>query len=581
MNLDIHTLAFATCIAIAMQTIAIFIQFIINRTYKGIGWWIIGFFSILLGLVSILLRGFNSIELYAIIATNLFFLFGLIAVLIGIMCFLNKRANLYLLFSFLIIYIVIISFFTFIKNDTNIRIIIFSFGMSTVLFITAWEQYNNDIKSIRVLSYFNAIVFLIDGCYFALRGLITIFSNDNEGFFTPTFLQSSVFLVQLIFGFLSTLGLLIMVNRRLNAESVEDKDNLELIFNTIPDIVLITRFSDGSFVRVNDGFTSITGYTLSELKGKTFNDINIWKKPEDRQQAIDLLKNKGNFENLESVFLKKNGDEVYGMVSSKIISLQGIPHIISITRDITNLKRIDGEIKLKNEQLLEANYDKDRFISILAHDLKSSFNSILGFLELLQKNIRIYEIEKIEKQINIVNSSAQNTFNLLEDILMWARTKSGKISFNPSNINFTAVCNEVIETVNLTASSKNISIKHYLDEQIIVFADIDMLKAVLRNLISNAIKFSNPGGQIVILHKKRPSKIAFSIIDKGIGISPDKVESLFKTSQTTKGTRNEGGTGFGLTLCKDCIERQGGEIWVTSELGNGSVFSFTLPVIGH
>jgi len=253
--------------------------------------------------------------------------------------------------------------------------------------------------------------------------------------------------------------------------------------------------------------------------------------------------------------------------------------VLAISRDITDRKIAEQEIYLKNEQLILANSDKDRFISILAHDLKGPFNSILGFLDLLTENIHKYDIYLIENQLNIINSSAQRVYNLLEDILIWARSQSGKIPFKPQKIYFADVYNEMHEILKPAANAKSITIQPKIENDIVIFADSNMIKTILRNLISNAIKFTNNGGHIDISALKTSSNITISVADNGIGITPNALSKFFDISQTitTSGTSNETGTGLGLFICKEFVEKHGGKIWVESAPGNGSVFYFTIP----
>ena len=233
-------------------------------------------------------------------------------------------------------------------------------------------------------------------------------------------------------------------------------------------------------------------------------------------------------------------------------------------------------LRESEKQLLQLNADKDRFISILAHDLRSPFNALLGLSEVLTEDIRKLDIDEIEDIANNINKSAQNTFNLLEDILMWARTQSGKIPFKPQKLSFTDICKDILEILNPNANAKNITINYFTADHINVFADIDMLKTVLRNLVSNAIKFTNNGGAININAEENSGNVTISVSDNGIGIKPDNLTKLFDISQvlTTKGTAKETGTGLGLLLCKEFVEKHGGKIWVESEVGKGSDFKF-------
>jgi signal transduction histidine kinase len=237
-------------------------------------------------------------------------------------------------------------------------------------------------------------------------------------------------------------------------------------------------------------------------------------------------------------------------------------------------------LKESETKLRQLNLDKDIFISILSHDLRSPFNNLLGLSEILTEDIRKLNIDEIEDIAKNINKSAQNTYKLLEDILMWARTQQGKIPFEPQKLSFTDICKDILEIFNPNVVAKNITINYFAADGINVFADIDMLKAVLRNLVSNAIKFTNNGGAINISAVQTHSNILISVSDNGIGIAPDNLTKLFDISQVLKttGTAEETGTGLGLLLCKEFVEKHGGKIWVESEVGKGSEFKFTLPI---
>ncbi|HSQ47450.1 MAG TPA: HAMP domain-containing sensor histidine kinase [Lutibacter sp.] len=278
------------------------------------------------------------------------------------------------------------------------------------------------------------------------------------------------------------------------------------------------------------------------------------------------------------------------LINNKVIWIhfKSIPRVLENSdiiwtgtlEDITKRKQTEEEIKLKNDELQKLNADKDIFMSILAHDLISPFNLILGYLDLLANNLRKYEMDVIEKQISIVNNTALNAFCLLEDILMWARSQSGKLAFEPRECNFKISCDKVVEILKPNANAKSITINVIETEKIIVFADSNMLNIILRNLISNAIKFTNHSGIINIYAAQHASGVIISVSDNGIGIAPEILSKLFNITQmySTKGTANEKGTGFGLLLCKEFVEKHGGKIWVESELGKGSEFKFELPL---
>lgn len=245
------------------------------------------------------------------------------------------------------------------------------------------------------------------------------------------------------------------------------------------------------------------------------------------------------------------------------------------------VKRVAELVITNNElqELLQLNSDKDLFISILAHDLRSPFTALLGLSELLIENIRIFNIDEVENLLKQINTSSIDTFALLEDLLKWTSTKSGKIPFKPQKLNFTDICEKIIKTLNSNALVKNISFQLKVPDQTFILADIDMLKTIMRNLVSNAVKFTNRGGLIGIKAETNSGIVTVTVTDNGIGIKPDKLKNLFDISkrQTTTGTADETGTGLGLILCKEFVEKNTGKIWVESECGKGSAFKFTLP----
>lgn len=289
------------------------------------------------------------------------------------------------------------------------------------------------------------------------------------------------------------------------------------------------------------------------------------------------------------VYRKENNLLIIGGINATQL-LQQNEKMHQLNREISNLQRelikekealenALSQLNQANNNLKEVNASKDRFISILAHDLKSPFTSILGLLELLKINIRDYSLDTIENRIDIINNSAQSTYNLLEDILLWVRAESDKLPYEPSKHSLEEIFSNVIENVKHVANNKNIEINHSSTNDIYVFADINMINTVLRNLIANAVKFTNAGGLINIQAEQDISKVIISVSDNGVGIKPDTINKLFNISNkiTTKGTANETGTGLGLLLCKEFVEKHGGKIWVESELGKGSDFKFTLP----
>jgi signal transduction histidine kinase/ligand-binding sensor domain-containing protein len=231
-----------------------------------------------------------------------------------------------------------------------------------------------------------------------------------------------------------------------------------------------------------------------------------------------------------------------------------------------------------NDTLKTLNATKDKFFSIIAHDLKNPFNSILGFCEIVLLKYDSMEEEKKKKLIEVVYESAQNVYELLENLLQWSRSQTGNIQFKPELFVINEVIKVNISLTNNLIKEKNLSIEYNPEKDIEVYADKNMINTILRNLITNAVKFTEEGGIVIEVSEKR-SKVEVLVKDSGVGIEKDKLDTLFEIgmSKSTQGTRGETGTGLGLILCKEFIQKNGGELFVTSEEGKGSTFGFSLP----
>jgi len=255
--------------------------------------------------------------------------------------------------------------------------------------------------------------------------------------------------------------------------------------------------------------------------------------------------------------------------------------IYLIVRFVHNNYTFERQRAEKNEKKLEKiNKDKDRFISILAHDLKNPFGTLLGLTDLLKKNLYNYDLNRIERQINIINKVTHETYELLESLLLWSNSQSGKTTIYSQKLVLSEVYNELIINLKPQAKIKKITINYNVTKETIISADLNMLKIILRNLISNAIKFTKEDGQIDIFTEENHENAIISVSDNGVGIKKEIQERIWDFTKpiSTSGTANEKGTGFGLTVCKELVEKHGGKIWVESELGKGSKFIFTMPL---
>jgi signal transduction histidine kinase len=237
-------------------------------------------------------------------------------------------------------------------------------------------------------------------------------------------------------------------------------------------------------------------------------------------------------------------------------------------------------LKKKIALLTDLNATKDNFFSIIAHDLKSPFSSIMGFSDLIIEKVQMKDYSEIETFARYIQSSSSHVMELLTNLLEWSRTQTGKMAFNPENIKIGIIVNEVINLLNESAMKKSISIKTQISESCVVFADRAMLNTIMRNLISNSIKFTYPNGKITVSAYSDDVESVITVADNGIGIRKEDIEKLFRIEEflSSKGTAGEEGTGLGLFICNEFVKKHGGEICVRSERGTGSEFIIKLPV---
>jgi len=239
----------------------------------------------------------------------------------------------------------------------------------------------------------------------------------------------------------------------------------------------------------------------------------------------------------------------------------------------------------KTDELKKLNATKDRFFSIISHDLRSPFNSMLGFSELLLENFDNYTKNQSKEFIGIMHKSMQNTFKLLENLLLWSRSQSNSIEFEPKREKLYLISETTIELLQQTAKTKSITLINQIPKDLEVKADKNMLLTIIRNLISNAIKFTPKGGEIkIIAYSSTMDNLKTTEIvieDNGIGISEESQLKMFDITEntSTRGTEKEIGTGLGLILCKDFIEKHGGKVWIESKINKGSKFYFNLPIL--
>jgi signal transduction histidine kinase len=252
-----------------------------------------------------------------------------------------------------------------------------------------------------------------------------------------------------------------------------------------------------------------------------------------------------------------------------------------LLRDVTNQKQNEIQILKIAEDLKQINDTKDKFVSIIAHDVRTPIIALIGYAEILADDIDELQKSEIKEFASSIVEISKQTIGLLTNLLEWSRLQTGRIEFHPAPVNAYSVSENTVALLTSNAEQKNISLVNKLEKETFVFADENMMQSIFNNLVTNAIKFTNRNGQITLSSSRLNDMIRFSVKDNGVGMNENQKSMLFEINKsfTTPGTTNEKGSGLGMILCKDFIEKHGGEIWVESNSGKGSEFFFTIPAI--
>ncbi|MEE9461013.1 MAG: PAS domain-containing protein [Bacteroidales bacterium] len=373
-------------------------------------------------------------------------------------------------------------------------------------------------------------------------------------------------------------------------------DNLRLINQELEklsaavsetDNVVIILDEDGNFEWVNNSFTRVYGYTLDQFiqeRGK-----NMLEGSHNPEIKDILAKCRDSCKTIRyhTETMDKDGNVIWtqSTLTPVLNAEKKIIRFVAVDTDITAVKKAQdmvnnhkAEIELQRDQLEKANITKDKFFSIIAHDLKNPFHSIMGFTDLLIKNYNDFEDTKKLEFLGLINESSQYANNLLDNLLHWSRTQTDRIKYSPIKFDLHSLVNEIQHMLHGNAEKKQLALLNLVPEASYVYADKNMIHTVLRNLVSNSIKFTPAEGTISIEAIPKEEFIHIIVKDNGVGIPLDQHGKLFSFGEfhSTSGTAGEPGTGLGLIICFEFIKKHGRELSFSSESGKGTSFTFVL-----
>jgi PAS domain S-box-containing protein len=367
--------------------------------------------------------------------------------------------------------------------------------------------------------------------------------------------------------------------KELESKLIPDATHLlKLLMNSLP-IIIAYIDKDLRYKLANNHFQTLHGIDPDEMIGKTVQEVigdDGWEI--EKEKYFKALKG-------EKVVSVDKFTTKVGLFHWYQVTL--IPHIekgivkgiFGLVVDLTDQKVMENKLLENEKSLTRTNATKDKFFSIIAHDLRSPISHLVGLSNLIDTSIQEKQYESVEEYRRLMHKASEETLDLINNLFEWSRSQRKEISFNPEMIDFPALVKHSIDLMMLAAEEKQITITADISDEVQLSADKEMIKTILRNLIFNAIKFTPKNGKIIVALTDMPNECLIRVIDNGVGISEDKVKKLFKISESisTNGTEKERGTGLGLILCDEFVKKHGGEISVKSEVSSGSIFEVKLP----
>ncbi|NOQ48422.1 MAG: PAS domain S-box protein [Methanococcoides sp.] len=375
-------------------------------------------------------------------------------------------------------------------------------------------------------------------------------------------------------------GILVDITERKEADRAlrESEEKFRTIFENASDAIYVTGL-DGQFLEVNQVACDQLGYSRSELLQMGAEDIDSFDDAAQVEARINQILRDGHII-FETAQVRKDGSIMPADVSSRIIDYMGKKALLGITRDITKHKQAEETMLNAKLTAEAANRAKTEFVANMSHELRTPLNSIIGFSDIFCSENQGSLNEYQKKYTSNVLANGKHLLNIINEILDFSKVESGKMELNIEEIILTKVIEEIETSIIPLSSNKNIELTFNMDvRKPIIKADMMKFKQILYNLVSNAIKFTDQGGSVTIGGQISEDLVHISVKDSGIGISPKDQAKLFDPffQVDSSTTREYGGTGLGLTLVKKFVEMHHGNIWIESEIGKGSTFTFIIP----
>ncbi|TGL17719.1 PAS domain-containing sensor histidine kinase [Leptospira yanagawae] len=500
----------------------------------------------------------------------------------------GKKSNWKIGIFFAVVLFVSLALHQFSSIPQQYRISIISLFPSIQLLLTAKTIYVENKKQ-RLTGNFIFYFYLLSGLFLFGRFLVYTFTEVSVAqiAFGKGPIQDITYLFFYTVSVLITFGFLLMCIDIFIKGQIQDEEKYKSLAENSTDIIWVWNFDLEKFTYISPSIFPVTGFTIEEATAQHIS--NAYTQNSYLQFKELLLPRMNDFRNsnmkipyaYELEQLRKDGSTIWIETNTVFQKNQNSEiELLGVSRDIDSRKKSELEMNRYFKELQLLNHTKDKFFSIISHDLKGPIGGMNTFIGMLLEDMETRSPKRMQNDLNLLYQSSGEVYALLENLLTWARSQTNEISFLPENVSVKTVADTVISYFTFMTESKGIRIQNLVESDVIVFADENMLETILRNLVSNAIKYSHVGGLVKISTEPMDDKVSIQVEDFGTGIS-DAIRSTFfqidAKQKSMPGTLGERGTTLGLILCKEFIEKNHGKIFVQSEVGKGSKFYFTLP----
>ena len=552
-------------------------------SHAGLSCWILSSSFLALAYICNYLRAIPGIETYAIVANNILFVATLAFIYAGVLRFFNKRNRTLWLGAYCLVEALIAIYFTVIDDSLAARRVNISFftGIMSLLIVWALSRYR--VRSVSASTSFLMLIFLCQGIFLLLRCLSPFIVSDIGTLFTASLTQTASYMVVLACSTLWTLGFIIMISQRLAYENQEARERFELIFNTSPDAVLITRLSDGCIIDCNDSLTAMSGYRREELFGNTTLGLQFWLNSEERQQMVlGLALGGGRLENLEVTVQPKNDAQRVCILSAKLFDIDDEPHVLSVTRDITERKGQELKLQqakaetdvalIREQQMLQ---EQRHFLSMVSHEFRTPL-AVIDTAAINLTAVPPLDQNDLDVRAQQIRRANRSLVQLIDNCLTSDRIEQG--GFQVCRME-TKLFPLLFEITGIVHYSPRHSIQlEYAEAPETWFLDTMLIKVALANLVDNAVKYSE-GGAVIVRAAQQGDDLLISVSNRGDGITAEEAEVLFnkfvrgRAAQRGKSMR---GSGLGLYISRRIAQAHGGDVRLLADEKNTTVFEIRI-----